>query len=61
MNSNIEIRKKITSEWFRFLQSQICTEFEEIERKKSNGRKVYSIKKIEQTQCYNITKAKNYS
>ena len=45
MNSNIEIRKKIASGWFRFLQSQICKEFEEIERKKSNGRKVYSIKK----------------
>ena len=34
MKLNLEIRKKIASEWFRFLQSQICEEFERIERAK---------------------------
>ena len=36
MKLNIEIRKKIVSEWFKLLQSQICEEFEKIERVKSN-------------------------
>ena len=35
MISNLEIRKKITSEWFRFLQSQICEEFEKFEKSSS--------------------------
>ena len=34
MKLNLEIRKKIASEWFGFLQSQICEEFERIERAK---------------------------
>ena len=34
MKLNLEIRKKIVSEWFGFLQSQICEEFERIERAK---------------------------
>tara|TARA_Y100000590_G_scaffold4739_1_gene6422 strand:- start:1774 stop:2625 length:852 start_codon:yes stop_codon:yes gene_type:complete len=35
MKSKLEIRKKIASSWFRFLQSQICEEFEKIEKRKS--------------------------
>ena len=35
MKSKLEIRKKIASGWFRFLQSQICEEFEKIEKRKS--------------------------
>jgi len=34
MKLNLETRKRIASEWFVFLQSQICKEFERIERKK---------------------------
>ena len=34
MRTKLEIRKKIASEWFRFLQSQICEEFEKIEATK---------------------------
>ena len=35
MKLNLEIKKRIASEWFKFLQSQICEEMEKIERVKS--------------------------
>ena len=35
MKLNLEIQKKIASNWFRFLQSEIYKEFELLERKKS--------------------------
>ena len=35
MKLNSEIQKKIVSQWFKFLQSEICKEFELLERKKS--------------------------
>ncbi len=35
MTTKLEIKKKIASQWFRYLQSKICEEFEKIERKKS--------------------------
>ena len=34
MRTKLEIRKKIASEWFRFLQLKICEEFAKIEREK---------------------------
>ena len=34
MKINLETKKKIASQWFAFLQSQICEEFERIERVK---------------------------
>ena len=34
MKINLETKKKISSQWFEFLQSQICEEFEKIERVK---------------------------
>ena len=35
MKSKMEIEKKISSEWFKFLQHQICQEFEKLEKIKS--------------------------
>ena len=32
---NTEFRKKIANNWFDYLQSQICDEFEKIEKKKN--------------------------
>jgi len=45
MRTKLDIRKKIASEWFRYLHSQICKEFEGIERKKSKGRRNIFLKK----------------
>ena len=45
MRTKLEIRKSVASGWFKFLQSQICKEFEEIERKKNQGRKPCIFKK----------------
>ncbi len=41
---NLETKKKIVDTWFSFLQTQICTEFEKIERKFSNKKK-FELKK----------------
>ena len=46
MKEKLEMRKKIVSQWFGFLQSQIYEEFEKIERKKSKGKKNYFAKKV---------------
>ena len=46
MREKLEMRKKIVSQWFGFLQSQIYEEFEKIERKKSKGKKNYFAKKV---------------
>ncbi len=35
MTTKLEVKKSIASEWFRYLQSIICEEFENIERAKS--------------------------
>ena len=35
MKSKLEIKKKMTSEWFQFLQLKICEEFERLEKMKS--------------------------
>ena len=32
MDLNLEIQKKLSSEWFLYLQSIICDEFERIEK-----------------------------
>ncbi len=45
MNTKLDIRKKIASEWFRFLQSQICEEFENMELKKMKKKKLHVFKK----------------
>ena len=45
MTTKLEIRKKIVSEWFRYLQYQICEEFEKIEKKKSKRSKSCFFKK----------------
>ena len=34
MKINLEIKKKIASDWFELLQTEICQEFEKIEGKK---------------------------
>ena len=39
MAAKIEIKKKVASQWFKFLQSKICEEFEQIEREKSKRTK----------------------
>ena len=38
MSINQEIQKKLASEWFKYLQSKICEEFQSIEKE-------FSIKK----------------
>tara|TARA_B100000945_G_C20382009_1_gene597769 strand:+ start:87 stop:938 length:852 start_codon:yes stop_codon:yes gene_type:complete len=45
MRTKLEIRKKIASEWFRFLQLKICEEFAKIERENSKGHKSSFFKK----------------
>ena len=35
MNQNLDIQKRLASEWFKHLQYQICQEFEQIEKIKS--------------------------
>ena len=37
MIDDIEIKKKLTSSWFSFLQNEICNLFESIENQKSNN------------------------
>ena len=32
MEINLEIQKKLSSEWFKYLQSLICKEFEQVEK-----------------------------
>ena len=39
MHINQEIQKKLTSEWFRFLQTKICEEFQRLEIVLSNRKK----------------------
>ena len=46
MKINLEIKKKIASDWFELLQTEICQEFEKIEGKKS---KKSQIKKFNKT------------
>ncbi len=46
MKINLEIKKKIASDWFELLQTEICQEFEKIEGKKS---KKNQIKKFNKT------------
>ena len=43
---NTEFRKKIANNWFDYLQSQICDEFEKIEKKKKFIKREWSKKKI---------------
>ena len=45
MRTKLEIRKKIASEWFRFLQLKICEEFAKIERENCKGHKSSFFKK----------------
>ena len=35
MKINLDIKKKIASDWFEQLQNEICNEFEKLEMKKS--------------------------
>ena len=39
MAAKIEIKKKVASQWFKFLQSKICEEFEQIEKERSKRTK----------------------
>ena len=45
MKLDTEIKKKIVSNWFRFLQNKICEEFKLLEKSKSNKFKESTIKK----------------
>ena len=45
MKLDTEIKKKIVSNWFRFLQNKICEEFKLLEKSKSNKFKDSTIKK----------------
>ena len=45
MRTKLEIRKIVTSDWFKFLQNQICEEFEQIEKGKSRSKKSKTFKK----------------
>ena len=49
MELDLEIQKKIASEWFRFLQNKICEEFQNIEKEfsKKKGTKTKYFKKNE--------------
>ena len=40
MELDLEIQKKIASEWFRFLQNKICEEFQNIEKEFSKRKKL---------------------
>ena len=40
MKLNLETQKKIASEWFKYLQWEICKEFGEIERKAAKRKKI---------------------
>jgi len=40
MELSLKIQKKISSEWFKYLQSEICKEFQEIEIKSAKRKKV---------------------
>ena len=44
MDLNLEIQKKLSSEWFLYLQSLICCEFERIEKDVSKRKKLLSKK-----------------
>ena len=46
MNYNIEIKKKLSSNWFVFLQNEICKEFENLEKVKSKNNSRKFIKRI---------------
>ena len=62
MEINLEIQKKLSSEWFLYLQSLICKEFEQVEaeyakKKKNRPRKFkkrLGIKKITKKVGVNI-------
>ena len=41
MDLNLEIQKKLSSDWFIYLQNLICREFESIEKKIAKERKIY--------------------
>ena len=44
MSINQEIQKKLASEWFKYLQSKICEEFQSIEKEFSIKKKLKSKK-----------------
>ena len=44
MKINLDIKKKIASDWFEQLQNEICNEFEKLEMKKSKRKKIKSFK-----------------
>ena len=44
MDLNLEIQKKLSSEWFLYLQSLICYEFEKIEKEVSKRKRMVSKK-----------------
>ena len=44
MELNLEIQKKLSSEWFLYLQSIICDEFERIEKEESKRKRKVSKK-----------------
>ena len=46
MRTKLEIRKIVTSDWFKFLQNQICEEFEQIEKGKSRSKNQKPLKKL---------------
>tara|TARA_B100002051_G_C16551530_1_gene542833 strand:- start:43 stop:885 length:843 start_codon:yes stop_codon:yes gene_type:complete len=41
MDLNLEIQKKLSSDWFIYLQNLICREFESIEKRVAKERKIY--------------------
>ena len=40
MKLNLETQKKIASEWFKYLQLEMCKEFEELERKAAKRKNI---------------------
>ena len=44
MKNQVEIKKKLASNWFKFLQKKICHQFENIEKNYSNKNKVFNKK-----------------
>ena len=40
MELDLETQKKIASEWFKYLQLEMCKEFEELERKAAKRKRI---------------------
>ena len=59
MDLNLEIQKNLSSEWFLYLQSLICDEFERIEEEVSKRKKMVSKRFKKNTWSKNDINEKN--